>query len=68
MNVSYMKSFRGYDLTILDEPTLVAGVATPDSGLASRLLVCTESSLLELRKRKLGLKRRITEHCSQMFR
>ena len=45
-----MKSFRGYDLTILDEPTLVAGVATPDSGLASRLLVCTESSLLELRK------------------
>ena len=45
-----MKSFRGYDLTILDEPTLVAGVATPDSGFASQLLVCTESSLLELRK------------------
>ena len=50
MNVSYMNSFRGYDLTIIDEQAVVAGVATPKSGLKSRLLVCTESSLLELRK------------------
>ena len=50
MNVSYMNSFRGYDLTIIDEQAVVAGVATPKSGLKSRLLVCSESSLLELRK------------------
>ena len=45
-----MNSFRGYDLTILDEQAIVTGLATPESGFANRLLVCTESSLLELRK------------------
>ncbi len=50
MNVSYMKSFRGYDLTILEEQAVVAGLAKPESGFANRLLVCTESSLLELKK------------------
>ena len=45
-----MNEFRGYDLTTLDEQAIVAGLATPKSGLKSRLLVCTESSLLELRK------------------
>ena len=44
-------TYKSYDLTILDEPMLTAGVATPESGFSSLLLVCTNSSLLELRKR-----------------
>ncbi len=46
----FVNSFLDYDLTILDEPMLAAGLAKPESGFANRLLVCTESSLLELRK------------------
>ncbi len=44
-------TYKGYDLTILDERMLTAGVATPESGFSSLLLVCTNSSLLEIRKR-----------------
>ena len=45
-----LNSFRGYDLTIVNESILGVAVAAPESSFSGLLLVCTASSLLELRK------------------